>query len=223
MPVFRCGKLFLGLASIFHEGDTDSEDFDCVDLELTMATQVRTFDFVAPGDPLILRGKGRYPDGDYDCGCIYAAPPVEIDGKVYVYYMGGNGQHTNYRETSFCRAAFEPDKWAYLGTKHADRNAQVMTALFHFYGERFEILADVEGAGDLEIALFARYFDGEPMEGYGFEDAQIERGEDGYYRIRFAKPLLDLNTTNPCIVIRSKNCKLYAMRGDMTIVASRYR
>ena len=223
MPIFRCGKLFLGLASIFHEGDTDAEDFDCIDLELTMATQVRTFDFVAPDDPLIPRGTGRYPAGEYDCGCIYAAPPVEIDGKVYVYYMGGNGQHTNYRETSFCRAAFEPDKWAYLGTKHRDRASQAMTALFHFYGERFELLADVDKPEDLEIALFARYFDKEPMEGYGFGDAKIERGEDGYCRIRFAKPLLDLDTTNPCIVIRSKNCKLYALRGDLTIVASRYR
>lgn len=222
MPVFRCGKLFMGLASVFHEGDMDAENFDCVDLELTMATQVETFDFVAPRDPLIPRGKGKYPNGEYDCGCIYAAPPVEIDGKVYVYYMGGNGQHTNYRETSFCRAAFEPDKWAYLGVKNEECAAQVMTSPFHFYGERLELLADVENVQDIEIGLFDSYRDKTPIEGYGFADARVEAGEDGYYRITFSKPLLDLDTKSPCIVIKSKGCKLYGIRGNLTINTTRY-
>ena len=221
MPVFRCGKLFLGLASIFHEGDMDAEDFDCVDLELTMATQVDTFDFVAPRDPLIERGAGRYPTGDFDCGCIYASPPVQIDGKNYIYYMGGNGQHTNYRETSFARAAFEPDKWACLVPKDPEHESQVMTAPFHFCGEQFEILADVEAPSDIQVGLFANYRDKEPMEGYGFADATVEAGEDGYLKVRFAKPLLDLNTKSPCIVIRAKNAKLYALRGTLILNSTR--
>lgn len=224
MPVFRCGKLFLGLASIFHEGDMDAENFDCVDLELTLATNVRTFDFVAPNDPLIPRGQGRYPDGAYDCGCIYAAVPVEVDGTTYIYYMGGNGQHTNYRETSFCRASFEKDKWAYLGPKNPERPAQVMTSQFHFYGERFELLAELEKEEDLQVGLFDQYRDNLPLEGYGFEDARIEKGEDGYYRIRFAKPLLDLVRKNPSIVIRTKgDSRLFALRGDLIISTGRYR
>lgn len=222
MPVFRCGKLFLGLASIFHEGDTDAEDFDCVDLELTMATQVDTFDFVAPRDPLIARGAGKYPTGEFDCGCIYASPPVQIDGKNYVYYMGGNGQHTNYRETSFARAAFEIDKWACLTPKNPERESQVMTSPFHFCGERLEILADVENAGDLQVALFAQYRDEAPMEGYGFDDAIVEPGEDGYWKIRFRKPLLELGTKNPCIVIKSRGAVLYALRGELVINTFRY-
>lgn len=222
MPVFRCGDLFLGLASMFHEGDMDAEDFDCVDLELTMATRVHTFDFVAPRDPLIPRGEGRYPGGEYDCGCIYAAPPVEIDGKQYVYYMGGNGQHTNYRETSFCRASFEKDKWAYLGPKDSSRMAQVMTSPFHFYGERFEILAQLEEGDSLQVALYENFHSREPLEGYGFADASVTKGDDGYYRIRFAKPLLALDTKSPCIVIRCKTGKLYTLRGELIINTTRY-
>lgn len=222
MPVFRCGDLFLGLASMFHEGDMDAEDFDCVDLELTMATRLHTFDFVAPRDPLIPRGEGRYPGGEYDCGCIYAAPPVEIDGKQYVYYMGGNGQHTNYRETSFCRASFEKDKWAYLGPKDSSRMAQVMTSPFHFYGERFEILAQLEEGDSLQVALYENYHSREPLEGYGFADASVTKGDDGYYRIRFAKPLLALDTKSPCIVIRCKTGKLYTLRGELIINTTRY-
>ena len=222
MPVFRCGKLFLGLASVFHEGDMDAEDFDTVDLELTMATQVGTFDFVAPRDPLIERGAGKYPNGDFDCGCIYASPPVRIDGKNYVYYMGGNGQHTNYRETSFARAAFEIDKWACLAPKNPEKEAQVMTSPFHFYGECFEILADLEQPGDLKVALFESQRDKKPIEGYGFEDSVLEPGEDGYYSVRFTKPLMDLYTKNPCIVIKSNHAKLYAIRGALIINSSRY-
>jgi hypothetical protein len=61
------------------------------------------------------------------------------------------------------------------------------------------------------------------MEGYGFEDASIEKTEDGYYRIRFAKPLLALDRKNPSIVIRSKgDSKLFALRGDLTIATGRY-
>lgn len=222
MPVFRDGKLFFGLASIFHEGDMDAEDFDCVDLELTMATQVENFDFVAPRDTLIDRGAGKYPTGEFDCGCIYASPPVEIDGKNYIYYMGGNGQHTNYRETSFARAAFEKDKWACLAPKDPERESQVMLSAFHFYGERFEILVDAERISDLKIALYEGYRSKEPMEGYGFDDAVLEPAEDGYYRVRFAKPLLDLDTKNPCIVIRAKNVRLYTLRGELVINSTRY-
>lgn len=221
MPVFRCGKLFLGLASVFHEGDMDDTDFDTVDLELTMATQVDTFDFVAPRDHLIERGAGRYPTGEFDCGCIYASPPVEIDGKNYIYYMGGNGQHTNYRETSFARAAFEIDKWACLVPKNPDKESQVMTSMFHFYGETFEIMADIDHVSNLKVALFNHYRDQEPIEGYGFEDAALEPGENGYFRVRFSKPLMELSTKNPRIVIKSKNAKLYAIRGELAISTTR--
>jgi hypothetical protein len=201
----------------------DAENFDCVDLELTLATNVKTFDFVAPDDPLIPRGAGRYPTGAYDCGCIYAAVPVEVDGTTYIYYMGGNGQHTNFRETSFCRASFQKDKWAYLGLKDKSRTAQVMTSQFHFYGTYFDLLAELENEDDLQIGLFDHYRDDQPMEGYGFEDARIEKTEDGYYRIRFAKPLLDLDRKNPSIVIRLKgDSKLFALRGDLTIATGRY-
>ena len=222
MPVFRCGKLFLGLASVFHEGDMDDPDFDTVDLELTMATQVETFDFVAPRDSLIPRGEGRYPTGAYDCGCIYAAPPVEIDGKQYVYYMGGNGQHTNYRETSFCRAAFETDKWAYLAPKDESRMAQVMTSPFHFYGEHLELLADMDSPEELQAALYENFYSPAPLEGYGFEDAVITKSEGVYWTIRFSNPLLDLGTKSPCLVLRTKSAKLYALRGELTINTTRY-
>ena len=37
MPAFKWGNCYIGLASMFHEGDRDAENFDTVDLELTYA------------------------------------------------------------------------------------------------------------------------------------------------------------------------------------------
>ena len=53
MPAFRWGNLYLGLASMIHEGDRLTEDFDCVDLELAWAADPAKFDFVAAGQHLI--------------------------------------------------------------------------------------------------------------------------------------------------------------------------
>ena len=53
--------LYLGLPSVFHEGDRSSDDFDTVDCELAFAAEPEHFDWVCPGSPVIQRGKGRYP------------------------------------------------------------------------------------------------------------------------------------------------------------------
>ena len=65
MPAFKWGNCYIGLASMFHEGDRDAENFDTVDLELTYAEDPLKFDFVAVGQHVIDRGNGKYPDGEF--------------------------------------------------------------------------------------------------------------------------------------------------------------
>ena len=55
---------------------------------------------------------GIIRDGEFDNSCIYASSPVTDGQKVWIYYMGGNGQHTNFRESSLGRAYWEADKFA---------------------------------------------------------------------------------------------------------------
>ena len=220
MPVFRWGNLFLGVASVFHEGDCDAENFDQVDLELTWATDISKFDFVAPGDALIERGKGNYPNGEFDSGVIYASPPVLVDGKVFIYYMGGNGKHTAYRDTSFGRAEFEYDKWAALTPKNLDKPAEVMTSPFCFYGDTLELLA--ENTQDLQVALFTHYHNHEPINGFDFTDSKIEPTDDGYSRVTFPLPLSSLKGQDICIVVRTTTASLYVIRGDFLLNCFRY-
>ena len=219
MPVFQWDHLYLGLASIFHEGDRDAEDFDHLDVELTYATTTSKFDFAAFGDPIIPRGEGVYHNGDFDCGVIFASPPVILDDKVYVYYMGGNGQHTEFRETALGRAYFEKDKWVALKPKVVGKIAEVMTSPFSFSGNRLEILAD--NFEDLEVALYSHYRDLEPIEGFAFHDSTIEKADNGYVRVSFAREFTSLEGKNVCIVIRTKTASLYTIRGEFTLNCGR--
>lgn len=221
MPVFWADGVFIGLASMFHEGNREAENFDCVDCELTYGAKMENLDYVAPGEPCIPRGQGRYPWGEWDCCCIYAAPPVEVDGQTWVYYMGGNGRHTNFRETSFGRASFEKDRWAFLEQIDSSHPAVFHSAPFHFYGEMFEILADVEDGGRISVELKSGW-NGESLEGFRAADAVMEEKEKGVYRVRFAKPFEELGTMNPCIHISFERAKVYTLRGDLEVQSKRY-
>lgn len=221
MPVFQYEGLYLGLASMYHEGDRGASDFDTVDCELKYATAPETFDSVLKGEALIPRGKGMYPNGDFDCGCVYAASPIEEDGRLLVYYMGGNGRHTDFRETSFGRGWLEKDKFAYFQQKNQADLAVIATAQFHIYGERVRILADMEEAGSLEAAFYDCW-NGKAYEGYDFGDCHMELCEDGYYELRFAKPMLGLGIHNVCILLRFRGVKVYALEGELVSVANRY-
>lgn len=220
MPIFWADGLYLGLASIFHEGDRTAPDFDLVDCELTWAYRPEHFNRAAPGEYVIPRGPGQYPNGDFDCGCIYAAPPFEKDGKVWVYYMGGNGQHTNFRETSLARGYWEKGRYACYTVREPGREGVLRTALCSVIDDQLELLADVSGGGQLAAALYDR--EGREVPGYGFADCQLLPGEDGYTRLRFqGGGLMALGTAAVSLAVRFQGAELYAMRGGLSPLKSR--
>jgi len=61
MPVFPYEYLYFGVASIYHDGDQCSKDFDTVDLTLLYSTDLEHFEWIEPNGVLIERGKGSYP------------------------------------------------------------------------------------------------------------------------------------------------------------------
>lgn len=220
MPVFQSGGLYLGLASIFHEGDRTAPDFDLVDCELTWAYSTDHFNRAAPGQPAIPRGRGAYPDGEFDCGCLYAAAPFEKDGRVWVYYMGGNGRHTNFRETSFARAWWEKDRYACLQPRDPERPGEVWAGLFTAVGDRLEILADTLPGGHWAAALYGA--DRRPLAGFGFEDCRLAAGQDGWTAVDFrGGPLTGLETTPVSLVLRCEKACFYALRGGLTLLKNR--
>lgn len=221
MPVFYTNGLYLGLASIFHEGDRSAPDFDCVDCELTYSDDGKEFFFVSHGEPFIPRGCGHYPDGEFDCCCVYASPPIRKDGKLYFYYMGGNGQHTNFRETSFGCITFEEDKLSYLAPCDGKCEGEVATVNFHCSGDDLWLLADFENREDIQCAVFDRW-NGQPYEGFDFADAHLEGSSGQWLTVRFSKPLSSLKEHKLCFVFRLNHAKLYAMQGELQMMNAKY-
>ena len=214
MVVYPYENLLLGLASMYHNGDTEAENYDTVDLELKFSTTGDAWETVAPGDYIIQRGSGRYPNGEFDCGCIYAARPIEMDGKFWIYYMGGNGRHTNFRETSFARGYLEKDKFAGYVSRNPEKESKLVTSHFTVYGEDLYILADIEESGMLEVALGTK--GGTVYEDFEKDKCILTKQSDGYYKISFKdQSILDLRTKPVSLHINFKNAKLYAIKGSL--------
>lgn len=225
MPVFTWGDYYLGLASMFHEGERDAEDFDLVDLELTYGVNSSKFDFAAFGQHVIPRGKGKYPDGEYDCGCIYASPPVITpDGEMWIYYMGGNGRHTNFRETSLARARWYPDKFAALLSRDPEKESCIATNWMRVTGDRLELLADcAEGQKDAFLEVQAAPSWNKPaFEGFDYGDSCVAReGDRLYISFENGHKLSELAGQRMVFKIRFKGYKLWAVKGDLEIADHR--
>lgn len=221
MPVFWYEGMYLGLASMFHEGDRSADNFDTVDLELTFGSSSERFDRVLPGQYLIPRGEGKYPTGAYDCGCIFASPPIEEGDRLILYYMGGNGYHTNFRETSLCRAFLPKDRFAWYEQREEDKIAILPTQPFQAYGDALYLLADVAKGGKLKVSLHSNWRN-EAYEGFSAEDCELSPAENGYMRVQWKRPLTSLENASFCFVFQFEKVKLYAIKGDIIPQNLRY-
>lgn len=214
MPVFKTHGLYLGLASLIHEGDRNEKNFDCVDCELTWSADGKKFDFAAMDQAVIPRGDGHYPDGEFDNSCIYASSPVTDGQKVWIYYMGGNGQHTNFRESSLGRAYWEADKFACWTEKNEGMESILTTTTLTLGGNYIEVLADeADAEKDWELmASVHPVWTENAYEGLGMEDAVTEKF--GRW-IRISWKGKKLPDKSGCIRFQFKNLKIWAVRGEL--------
>lgn len=214
MPVFQYEDLYLGIASIYHEGDLSEQNYDLVDVELKYATSLEYWDSVGKAQYFIPRGKGSYPDGEFDCGCIYASSPIEIDNKLYFYYMGGNGPHTDFRETAFARSWIEKDKFAYYETKDTNREGILLTRPFTVCGSELLILTEIELFGEIKVSLCKE--SGESYEGYELENSFLTDTYTCYKQICFKnKNIEELKGKSVVILIKFINAKIFSIAGDI--------
>ena len=226
MPVFQSCNAYIGLASIFHEGDASLENFDTVDCHLTYATSNPTkFNFVDDNlSPFIENGKGKYPNGEFDCCCIYAATPIEIDNKLCFYYMGGNGQHTNFRETSFGRAFLEKDKFAYATNRDGSKDGKIVSTQVEFTGSKLRLLCEIDSPDHIKVGLYS-HWDEKPYPGFSFEDCKIKKSESNcdWYSVEFpASPSTLPADKKIHIIIKLNKGKIFAIEGDFQHTSTVY-
>jgi hypothetical protein len=104
MVVFPYSNCYLGLIAIYNN------QTDRVHSELAVSVDSRQWIRIDPGTPIIPPGE---KSGDYDWGCIYCAnQPIIIQNQLWLYYLGSNGLHTDWRKGFFCVAMLRMDGFA---------------------------------------------------------------------------------------------------------------
>lgn len=212
MPVFVHGGQFIGLASVYHEGDRSAADFDLVDCELATAHELDSWQRIDPGHALIERGPGTYPTGAFDAGCIYAACPIEIDGTPWVYYFGGNGRHTGFRETGLGRVFVDLDRLAGYRTS-GDDEGRLVVGPFTLSFDDLELHVDIEPEGALSWRLVDA--EGTLLPGLAEELHELEVG-DGWRDLPLGSALAEHQGKPIYIDFRARRAQLFAVRTDCT-------
>lgn len=211
MPIFPYEDLYIGLAAIYHDGDRELDHWDKVDCELTYSGDTVTWNRICPGTPIIPRGEGEYPDGEYDSGCIYPSIPVIHSDRIDLYYMGGNGQHTNFRETSLNVASIGIDRFAGYEPREQDREGVLETAVLNAdENSRLYVTADVGSGGYVKAEIRDRA--GNPITGFEYEKFQAITESITRGTVQWGdKSELSGLANGFTIGIRVHNAKLYAI------------
>lgn len=224
MPVFVYNGLYLGIPSVYHEGDTEEENYDTVDLRLAYSADLEHWEEAVTGENFMERGNGHYPDGEFDCGCIFAAAPVAEGERLYFYYMGGNGRHTAFRETSFSRGYIEKDCFVCCTQKNAGQEAVLTTNPFFFYGKKLSVL--VRAGAEASVVIEALDKEGRVrMKGRPEKRTGAGTGtEPAAWRTVVWEESFE-NTWKPetCTLrIRFSHAQIYGMEGELELMGSKY-
>lgn len=147
---FPFHDVYLGIVMVF---DAESKDGH-VHCRLAWSTNASTWAWVDAGGLLgrefIPHGaEGASPTGNaFDSHiCFAAASPVEVEGEVRVYYMGGNGPHNGARNSSLGLATLGLDRYAGLSNTGTSDAATFTTKAVKCTGATLLLSADVGSAG----------------------------------------------------------------------------
>ncbi|GED83271.1 hypothetical protein [Streptomyces sp. 6-11-2] len=227
MPSWEYGQgLYLGLGSVYTDGDKTLPDYDTVDLSLLWSTNTTEWNNVAPDESTFIphgSGMGRYPRGDFDSSVIFASVPIEMDNRLWFYYMGGKGWHTSWRQTALGRGWIEKDKFAYYGGRQVHKPTVVTTQGLSIFGDDVRFLVDVDHGGSVSVALMDQ--NGTAVQpGFEADRSVLEPGPDGWYQVRWRGA--DVRSLDPSLFhalqITMKNTRLWALGGDFYVRPLKY-
>jgi len=187
MPVFIKDGIYYGLGSFFHGGERNAEDFDCVDLELLVSGNGKNWNRVERKAPFIERGKGHYGNGEADCGCIYSSAPLDDGDEYRFFYFGGNGQHTNFRETSLMCAKIHRDELAaYVSEK--GKLSRIITPMRDMPKDEFCVRAKLHENGNIRVGVsefFTIHKQPQYLNGFSPCECTLEEMSENVYRVKF--------------------------------------
>ena len=148
MVVFPYTNLFLGLVAIFNT------QTDRVSTELALSLDNKSWERINPGQSLIPNDS---EEGAYDWGCIYAANrPFIIKDDIWIYYLGSDGLHTDWRKGYFCLATLRIDGFAGFEQIDPNQDSIITTPIIKTIPNTWcglQINADVDTGGYIDIKI----------------------------------------------------------------------
>ncbi len=214
MPIAAYCDLYIGLPAVFHKGDPSAADWDRVDTELAISADTVAWRRICPGQPLIPRGAGSYPDGEYDCGCVYAAAPIVHGDKILLYYGGSNGLHNNWREGSFNLASLPRDRFA--GYRPLDKRGRALltTTTLRLTDAEITLNAEIETGGLIRAAVMDD--EGAALPGFDVGDCLPVRAGQGGLRLPLGwreRATAELKGQPISLLLEFEAAKTYAIGG----------
>ncbi len=209
MPVLPLEDFYIGFPSVYHGGDASNPDWDCVDCELAYSADAIHWHRIAPGVPFIPRSLGAYPDGGPDCGCIYTAAPVQDEAGLTFYYMGGNGRHTDFRETSFLGATLRIGHFVCF--QAGEEEGFLETTALNIAPSSLVLEADCGADGEIKVQVVNE--DGDAIPGYTFGHSRWVKHLAGYEVLWDGHELLP-QAMAVRLQFRFKNMKLFSFSCD---------
>ena len=148
MVVFLYTNVFLGLVAIFNT------QTDRVSTELALSLDNKNWERIDPGESLIPNGS---EEDVYDWGCIYAANrPFIIKDNIWIYYLGSDGLHTDWRKGYFCLATLRIDGFAGFEQIKPNQDSIITTPIIKTIPNNWcglQINADVDTGGYIDIKI----------------------------------------------------------------------
>jgi hypothetical protein len=140
---FAWGDVCLGFVMMFNI------DSDTVDCELAWSPDSVRWERICPGQSIIPRGQACA----LDCGCIYAAKPIVVNGEIRLYYGASDGPHTNWRKGSLALARLGMDRFAGMTPIDATRRATIVTTDIEWTAPTLTITADIAAGGSVRVGI----------------------------------------------------------------------
>jgi len=112
---------------------------------------------------------GLNPEEKHDAYDCFYANPVVVNNEVWLYYMGGDGPHGSFRNTSFNLAKMRMDGFAGIAPTVRHEPAQIFTKVLNCLGSDIMVTADVFDGGSVRAAILGA--NSEALPNRGIEDS----------------------------------------------------
>jgi len=135
--------------------------------------------------------------------------------------MGGNGQHTNFRETSLGRAWIQKDEIAYYEANDSSRDAILTLRPAQFYGDHLNILAQIGEKGCIQCEILDAQNRSYLLKNDNKTaiSSKMLATESGWNTLRLENNCLSSLYDRPLSLrLTLRNAKIYAIEGDLFIV-----